>query len=292
MKLVTYKPRASTPQLGAIVDNKVVSLADASGGALPNDMRAFLELGDEGLKTARRVATKKAAKESGVALGDVKLLAPIPNPNKVIAIGLNYLDHIRETNSKTPSIPIMFTKYTTSIIGDGDTIHWDPKETEKVDWEVELAVVIGKRAYRVSEESAFDYIVGYTVCNDVSARDLQGERGDQWIRGKSLDTFCPLGPALVTKDEIADPHNLGLRTIVNGQTMQDSNTSQLLFKIPHLIAYLSRAFTLLPGDVIITGTPPGVGMGMKPPVWLKDGDVVKVEIDGIGSITNPCVEDK
>lgn len=292
MKLVTYKPRASSAQLGAIVDNRVVNLAEASGGALPNDMRAFLELGEEGLKVARRVATKEAAQESGVALGDVKLLAPVTNPNKVIAIGLNYLDHIRESNAQTPKIPIMFTKYTTSIIGDGDTIHWDPNETAKVDWEVELAVVIGKRAYRISEESVFDYVVGYTVCNDVSARDLQSERGDQWIRGKSMDTFCPLGPCIVTKDEIADPHNLKLRTIVNCQTMQDSNTSELLFKIPHLVSYLSRAFTLLPGDVIITGTPPGVGMGKKPPIFLKHGDVVSVEIDGIGKLTNPCVEDK
>ena len=292
MKLVTYKPRASSAQLGAIVDNRVVNLAEAAGGALPNDMRAFLEMGEEGLKVARRVATKKAAKESGVALGDVKLLAPITNPNKVIAIGLNYLDHIRESNAQTPKIPIMFTKYTSAIIGDGDAIHWDPNETAKVDWEVELAVVIGKRAYRVSEESVFDYVIGYTVCNDVSARDLQSERGDQWIRGKSMDTFCPLGPCIVTKDEIADPHNLKLRTIVNGETMQDSNTSELLFKIPHLVSYLSRAFTLLPGDVIITGTPPGVGMGKKPPIFLKHGDVVSVEIDGIGKLTNPCVEDK
>ncbi len=292
MKLVTYKPRASSAQLGAVIDDKVVNLAESSGGALPNDMRAFLALGEEGLKIARRVATKKVAKETGVALSDVKLLAPITNPSKVIAIGLNYLDHILETNSKTPSIPIMFTKYTSSIIGNGDAIHWDPNETAKVDWEVELAVVIGKRAYRVSEESAFDYVAGYTVCNDVSARDLQSERGDQWIRGKSMDTFCPLGPCIVTKDEIADPHNLNLRTLVNGKTMQNSNTAQLLFKLPHLIAYLSRAFTLLPGDVIITGTPPGVGMGMKPPVYLKDGDVVTVEIDGIGTLTNPCVEDK
>ena len=292
MKLVTYKPRASSAQLGAIVDNRVVNLAEVSGGALPNDMRAFLELGEEGLRVARRVATKKAAKESGVALGDVKLLAPITNPNKVIAIGLNYLDHIRESNAQTPKIPIMFTKYTSAIIGDGDAIHWDPNETAKVDWEVELAVVIGKRAYRISEESVFDYVVGYTVCNDVSARDLQSERGDQWIRGKSMDTFCPLGPCIVTKDEIADPLNLKLRTLVNGQTMQDSNTSELLFKIPHLVAYLSRAFTLLPGDVIITGTPPGVGMGKKPPIFLKHGDVVSVEIDGIGKLTNPCVEDK
>ena len=292
MKLVTYKPRASSAQLGAIVDNRVVNLAEVSGGALPNDMRAFLELGEEGLRVARRVATKKAAKESGVALGDVKLLAPITNPNKVIAIGLNYLDHIRESNAQTPKIPIMFTKYTSAIIGDGDAIHWDPNETAKVDWEVELAVVIGKRAYRISEESVFDYVVGYTVCNDVSARDLQSERGDQWIRGKSMDTFCPLGPCIVTKDEIADPHNLKLRTLVNGQTMQDSNTSELLFKIPHLVAYLSRAFTLLPGDVIITGTPPGVGMGMKPQRFLKPGDTMRLGIEGLGEQAQKVVRDK
>jgi 2-keto-4-pentenoate hydratase/2-oxohepta-3-ene-1,7-dioic acid hydratase in catechol pathway len=289
MKLVTFKPRGGSAQLGAIVGDRVVNLAEASGGSLPNDMKSLLELGDDGLKQAKKVATKKAAGEIGVKLSDVKLLAPISNPNKVVAIGLNYLDHIRESNAKVPSIPIMFTKYTTSIIGNGDAVRWSVSETAKVDWEVELAVVIGTRAYRVKEEDAFNYIAGYTVANDVSARDLQGERGDQWIRGKSLDTFCPLGPCIVTKDEIADPHNLGLRTIVNGQTMQDSNTKELLFKIPHLIAYLSRAFTLLPGDVVITGTPPGVGMGMKPPVFLKNGDVVTVEIDGIGSVTNPCV---
>lgn len=292
MKLVTYKPRGSSAQLGAIVDGKVINLAEASGGALPNDMRAFLALGDEGLKLAKKVATKKVAASHGVALGDVKLMAPITNPNKVVAIGLNYLDHIKESNAQVPKLPIMFTKYTTSIVGPGDEVRWDPELTAKVDWEVELAVVIGKAAYRVSEADALNYVAGYTACNDVSARDLQTERGDQWIRGKSLDTFCPLGPCIVTKDEIADPHNLKLKTIVNGKTMQDSNTSQLLFKLPYLIHYLSQAFTLLPGDVIITGTPPGVGMGMKPPVFLKDGDVMTVEVEGIGELTNPCVEIK
>lgn len=292
MKLVTFKPRGGSAQLGALVGNSVVNLAEASGGKLPSDMRSFLDGGDDALKLARRVATKKAAGEIGLPLESVKLLSPVPNPSKVLAIGLNYMDHIRETNSKVPSIPIMFSKLVSSIIGQGDAIRWDPNETAKVDWEVELAIVIGTKAYRVKEENAYDYIAGYTVCNDVSARDLQGERGDQWIRGKSLDTFCPIGPCIVTTDEITDPHNLGLRTIVNGKTMQDSNTRELLYKVPHLIAYLSRAFTLLPGDVIITGTPPGVGSGMKPPLFLKDGDVVTVEIDGIGSLTNPCVEEK
>jgi 2-keto-4-pentenoate hydratase/2-oxohepta-3-ene-1,7-dioic acid hydratase in catechol pathway len=292
MKLVTFKPRGASAQLGAVVDGQVVNLAEASGGKLPNHARSLLEMGDEGLKLAKKVATKRAAKEMGVPLDQVKLMAPIPDPHKVLAIGLNYIDHIRETNSKTPTIPIMFSKLTSSIIGPGDAIRWDPNETAKVDWECELAVVIGKPAYRVAEADAFDYIAGYMNGNDVSARDLQSERGDQWIRGKSLDTFCPLGPYLVTKDEIADPHNLSIRTIVNGEVMQDSNTRELLFKIPHLIAYLSRAFTLLPGDVIVTGTPPGVGSARKPPVFLKDGDVVTIETEGLGSLTNPCVEEK
>jgi 2-keto-4-pentenoate hydratase/2-oxohepta-3-ene-1,7-dioic acid hydratase in catechol pathway len=292
MKLVTYRPQGAGAQLGALVDGKVINLAEASGGALPNNMLAFLQLGDAGLKAAKKIATKKVAAEQGVALDAVKLMAPIPNPNKVVAIGLNYMDHIKESNAAVPKIPIMFTKYTTSIVGPGDAVRWDPAISEKVDWEVELAVVIGKPTYRVSEGEALDYVVGYTVCNDVSARDLQTERGDQWIRGKSLDTFCPLGPCIVTKDEIADPHNLKLKTTVNGKVMQDSNTKELLFKVPYLIHYLSQAFTLLPGDVIITGTPPGVGMGMKPPVYLKDGDVMTVEVEGIGELTNPCVEMK
>lgn len=289
MKLVTYSANGGAPQLGAVKANQVINLANASRGRLPNDMRSFLEMGDEGMALA--AAAVDSAQES-VPADSVKLHAPILDPSKVVAIGLNYIDHIKETNSPTPKIPIMFNKYTTSIIGPGDTIRWDPAVTAKVDWEVELAVVIGKQAYRVAEEDAFDYVAGYTICNDVSARDLQTERGDQWIRGKSLDTFCPLGPYLVTKDEIADPHNLNLKTIVNGRVMQDSNTSALLFKIPYLIHYLSQAFTMLPGDVIITGTPPGVGMGMKPPVWLKDGDTVTVEVEGLGQLTNPCVEEK
>ena len=287
MKLVTYSANNSGPQLGAVRNERVINLHTASNGQLPKDMRSFLEMGDAGMDLA--VATVASADDS-VPLSSVKLHAPISDPNKVVAIGLNYIYHIKETNSPTPKIPIMFNKYTTSIIGPDDEIRWSPELTAKVDWEVELAVVIGKKCYQVAEEDAFNYVAGYTVCNDVSARDLQGERGDQWIRGKSIDTFCPLGPYIVTKDEVADPHSLALKTTVNGQVMQDSNTSALLFKIPYLIHYLSQAFTLLPGDVIITGTPPGVGMGMKPPVWLKDGDVVTVEVEGLGQLTNTCVE--
>jgi 2-keto-4-pentenoate hydratase/2-oxohepta-3-ene-1,7-dioic acid hydratase in catechol pathway len=289
MKLVTYKPAGAGAQLGVLVDGKVINLAEASDGRLPNDMRSFIEQGDPALELAQSIAGN--GDSSGVPLGDVKLLAPISNPSKLIAIGLNYMDHVRETGSKVPSIAVMFTKYTSSIVGPGDDIRWDPNLTQKVDFEAELAVVIGKRASKVKEEDAFDYIMGYMNCHDVSARDLQSERGDQWIMGKSLDTFCPLGPYLVTKDEVADPNNLSIKCIVNGKALQDSNTREMIFKIPYLIAYLSRAITLLPGDVITTGTPDGVGFARKPPVLLKNGDVVTVEVEGLGQLTNTCVEE-
>ena len=288
MKLVTYASGNSGPQLGVVVDGKVVNLAEASGGRLPNDMRSFIEQGDSALQLAQEIAGKGGA--NGVAESSVKLLAPIYNPSKLIAIGLNYMDHVRETGSKVPQTAVMFTKYTTSIIATGEEIRWDPALTQKVDWEAELAVVIGKRASKVKEEDAFDYILGYMNCDDVSARDLQNERGDQWIMGKSLDTFAPMGPYLVTKDEVPDPNNLSIKCLVNGQAMQNSNTREMIFKIPYLIAYLSRGITLLPGDVITTGTPDGVGGARKPPIFLKNGDVVTVEIEGLGQLTNTCVE--
>lgn len=288
MKLVTYQSGNSGPQLGVVVDGKVVNLAEASGGRLPNDMRSFIEQGDSALQLAQEIASKGGA--NGVPESSVKLLAPIYNPSKLIAIGLNYMDHVRETGSKVPQTAVMFTKYTTSIIATGEDIRWDPALTQKVDWEAELAVVIGKRASKVKEEDAFDYILGYMNCDDVSARDLQNERGDQWIMGKSLDTFAPLGPYLVTKDEVPDPNNLSIKCLVNGQAMQNSNTREMIFKIPYLIAYLSRGITLLPGDVITTGTPDGVGGARKPAIFLKNGDVVTVEIEGLGQLTNTCVE--
>lgn len=288
MKLVTYSVGGGSAQLGVVVDGKVINLAEASGGRLPNDMRSFIEQGDSALNLAREIASKGSA--NGTPESDVKIHAPISNSSKLIAIGLNYMDHVRETGSKVPQLAIMFTKYTTAIVGPGDEVRWDPVMTSKVDWEAELAVVIGKRASKVKEEDAFDYIFGYMNCNDVSARDLQTEKGDQWIMGKSLDTFAPLGPYLVTKDEIPDPNNLSIRCVVNGQVMQDSNTREMIFKIPYLIAYLSSGITLLPGDIITTGTPDGVGMGRKPPVFLRNGDVMTVEIEGLGQLTNPCVE--
>jgi 2-keto-4-pentenoate hydratase/2-oxohepta-3-ene-1,7-dioic acid hydratase in catechol pathway len=287
MKLVTYKPSNGGAQLGVVVDGKVINLPEASGGRLPNDMRSFIEQGESALKIAQEAVGGWSG--NGETLDSVKLLAPISNPSKLIAIGLNYMDHVRETGAKVPQLAIMFTKYTTSIVGTGDEVRWDPALTSKVDYEAELAVVIGKRAKNVKEEDAFDYILGYMNCNDVSARDLQNEKGDQWIMGKSLDTFGPLGPYLVTKDEVPEPNNLSIKCILNGKAMQDSNTREMIFKIPYLISYLSRGLTLLPGDVITTGTPDGVGAARKPPVFLKDGDVMTVEVEGLGQLTNKCV---
>lgn len=290
MKLVTYQPAGAGPQLGALLDGKVINLTQASGGRLPNDMRAFIEMGELALALAQEVVANGPGADA-IPLGAVRLLAPIRNPSKLIAIGLNYMDHVREQGLKVPTLATMFTKYPSSIIGPGDAIRWDPAVTAKVDYEAELALVIGKTASKVKEEDAYDYIAGYMNCHDVSARDLQLEKGDQWIMGKSLDTFCPLGPYLVTKDEIADPHALSIKCLVNGEALQDSNTRELIYKIPYLIAYLSRGITLLPGDVITTGTPDGVGAFRKPPVFLKHGDVVTVEVEGLGQLTNPCVEE-
>lgn len=289
MKLVTYQPAGAGPQLGVVVDEMVVHLAQASGGKLPNDMRSLLEMGEPALALAQEIAGQGVG-ANAVPLGNVKILAPIRNPSKVVAIGMNYMDHVREQGLKPPTIAVMFTKYPSAIVGPGDEVRWDPALTGKVDYEAEFAVVIGKQARNVAEADAYEFIAGYTNCNDVSARDLQLEKGDQWILGKSLDTFCPLGPYLVTKDEIADPHTLGIRCLVNGEVMQDSNTRELIFKLPYLIAYLSRAITLFPGDVITTGTPNGVGAFRKPPVFLKHGDVMTVEVDGLGRLTNLCVE--
>lgn len=289
MKLVTFDA-GNGPRLGVLVSETVIDLAEASNGELPADMRSFLEMGDAALQKAQSIANGVSGK--GKSLSDVKLMAPVLNPSKVIAIGLNYMDHCREQGIEPPKRPTTFTKFPSSIIGPGDEIRWNPELTQKVDWEVELAVVIGTEARNVSAGDAFDVIAGYTICHDVSARDLQLEKGDQWIVGKSLDTFCPLGPALVTKDEIADPHDLAIRCIVNGKAMQDSNTRELIFNIPYLIEYLTAGITLLPGDVITTGTPDGVGAFLKPPVFLKNGDEVTVSIEGIGEMTNRCVEEK
>ena len=288
MKLVTYKTDVDDPQLGAVVDGRVVNLNATSNGRLPSDMLGFLSMGDSGMNLARDVITDVTG---GTDLDSVKLMPPLSNPSKIVAIGLNYMDHVRETGMDIPNLATMFCKYPSSIIGPGEEIRWSTTLTDQVDYEAELAVVIGKTARKVSQAEAFDYIAGYTNCNDVSARDLQFVPGDQWLRGKCLDTFCPLGPYLVTRDEITDPQALSIRCIVNGETLQDSNTAEMIYQIPYLIEYLSEAFTLYPGDIIATGTPHGVGAFRKPPIWLMHGDVVTVEIEGLGQLTNTCVEE-
>lgn len=219
---------------------------------------------------------------------DVRLLAPL-RPPKIVAIGLNYLDHIRETGLEAPTRPLVFTKFTTSLIGDGDEIVIDRALSARVDWEVELGVVIGRRMSRVSVGDALDHVFGYTAANDVSARDLQFSDG-QWVRAKSLDTFCPLGPVVVTADEIPDPQRLALSTRVNGETVQSSSTSEMIFGVAELLSFCSHSFTLEPGDVVLTGTPWGCGEFMSPVRSLQAGDVVEVEVERIGTLRNPVVE--
>ena len=213
---------------------------------------------------------------------DIRLGSPVARPSKIICIGLNYADHAKETKANIPSEPIIFFKSTTALCGPYDDVII-PKNSKKTDWEVELAVVIGKKTSYVDEAEALDYVAGYCLHNDLSEREFQLERNGQWVKGKSCDTFAPLGPFMATQDEIADVNNLRLWLTVNGKTMQDGNTSNLIFKIPFLISYVSQFMTLLPGDIISTGTPAGVGLGMNPQVYLKAGDIVELGIDGLGA---------
>jgi len=247
---------------------------DAAGELRPLDHRGagrFEILGG-------RIATTV---EAGVA---GRLLAPVA-PRKIVAIGLNYMDHIREAKMEPPKAPLLFTKFTSSLNGPTDPLVIDPELTARVDWEVELAVVIARAMKNVRESDALDYVLGYTVANDVSARDLQFADG-QWVRGKSLDTFCPVGPCVVTPDEISDPQDLVLRTRVNGELVQDSSTREMVFGVAELLAYCSRSFTLEAGDVLLTGTPWGCGEFMSPPRSLQPGDVMETEIPPIGTLTN------
>jgi 2-keto-4-pentenoate hydratase/2-oxohepta-3-ene-1,7-dioic acid hydratase in catechol pathway len=205
----------------------------------------------------------------------------VARPSKIICVGLNYADHARETGAEIPSEPILFFKSTTALCGPNDHV-MIPKGSTKTDWEVELAIVIGKKAQYVSEDEAYDYVAGYCLHNDYSEREYQLERGGNWSKGKGCDTFAPLGPTLVTKDEIADVHNLNMWLDVNGKRFQTSNTNQLIFNVPQVVSYISQFMTLLPGDVISTGTPHGVGLGFKPPIYLQAGDVVTLGMDGLG----------
>ena len=222
-----------------------------------------------------------------IPLDRVSFAPPISRPSKIVALGLNYKDHAEESKGKVPETPLLFAKFPSSLTGHMNQITWDRTVTKKVDFEAELAVIIGQTVYRVPEEDALGAVFGYTCANDVSARDLQFGDG-QWVRGKSLDSFCPLGPWIVTPDELPDPHSLKIQCSVNNHLMQDSHTGLMMFMIPEVISFLSRHFTLNPGDIILTGTPSGVGVFREPSVYLKDGDEVAVEIEGVGRLVNTC----
>lgn len=240
-----------------------------------------------------RLAALRRAADSGVdgvarrPLDKVTLLPPVATPSKIIAIGQNYPEHAREGGAEVPAAPLVFAKLPSAIVGHGAAIEWDGAKVRQVDYEAELAVVIGRTARNVSRAEAMDYVLGFTCLNDVSARDLQFGDG-QWVRGKSLDTFCPMGPLLVTPDELDDPHRLGIRCFVNGECVQDGTTSEMFFDVPDIVSFCSTWFTLHPGDVIATGTPPGVGAFRDPPRFLQNGDIVEVEIEGVGRLVNVC----
>ena len=237
----------------------------------------------------RDIKALDQAKEKGwlVPSRDAYWFAPVPRPGKVICIGLNYRDHAAESNMPLPEKPVVFSKFSTAVIAPGEPVVL-PAGSHQVDYEAELAIVIGRHAKNVSADQAYDYVLGYTAFNDVTARDFQFADG-QWQRGKSCDTFAPMGQAIVTTDVITDPHKLSIRLTLNGQTMQNSNTDQLIFSVPQLIEFISESITLEPGDVIATGTPPGVGFARTPPVFLKPGDEMEVLIEGIGGLGNPIV---
>jgi 2-keto-4-pentenoate hydratase/2-oxohepta-3-ene-1,7-dioic acid hydratase in catechol pathway len=234
----------------------------------------------DGLNKLKQFLNANEGKLSKIADNE-RLGSPVARPSKIVCIGLNYRDHAEEMNAPLPPEPVIFMKSTTALVGPNDDITI-PKNSVKTDWEVELAIIIGKKASYVEEAEALDYVAGYCLHNDVSEREFQIERNGTWDKGKGCDTFAPMGPFLATKDEVADVHNLRLWLTVNGKTMQDGSTANLIFNVPFLIAYTSQFMTLLPGDIISTGTPAGVGLGMKPPVYLNPGDVVELGIDGLG----------
>ncbi len=225
--------------------------------------------------------------DESIPLESVRLHAPL-HPRMIVAVGKNYSEHASEMKSDVPDHPLIFAKLPSAVIGTGARVQWRRSITQEVDWEGELGVVIGRQAKDVSEADALNYVFGYTVANDVTARDLQKRIDKQWTRGKSLDTFCPLGPSITTRADVDDPQALNVKTTVNGTIMQQGSTADMVFSIPYLISYCSRMFTLEPGDLLLTGTPPGVGAGRTPPVFLNGGDEVTVQIDGLGTLTNPC----
>jgi 2-keto-4-pentenoate hydratase/2-oxohepta-3-ene-1,7-dioic acid hydratase in catechol pathway len=301
MRLVTYRANVeAAARLGAVVDDMVVDverIGAAAGVALPASMLDLIDLGAPATTALKKILSDKASQwpvGAVLPLANVKLLAPIPRPRKnIFGIGLNYVEHVAEssraldTAKELPKQPVIFSKPPTSVIGPDDAIEHNKAITQQLDWEVELAVVMGRTARRVSEAQALDFIFGYSVMIDVSARD--NRRAGQWIYSKGQDTYAPFGPCIVTSDEIGDPHGLDLWLTVNGVEKQRSNTRHMLFKVPLLIADISAAITLEPGDIIATGTPDGVGAGRTPQEWLWPGDVVEAEVAGIGRLRHPVV---
>lgn len=274
MKLIRFG-EAGKEKPGILIDEKRF---DVSSIVTDYNEAFFEENGLEKLKKALESNPELPEVDANIRLG-----SPVARPSKIICIGLNYVDHCLETNAPIPAEPIIFFKSTTSLCGPNDNLII-PKNSEKTDWEIELAFVVGKKASYVEEAEALDYVAGYALLNDYSERAFQIERGGQWAKGKGSDTFAPLGPFLATQDEIEDVNNIPMWLTVNGKKFQNSNTSNLVFKIPFLVHYLSQFMTLLPGDIISTGTPPGVGLGIKPePIYLKAGDVVELGMDGLGS---------
>ncbi len=307
MRLVTFTPTAADPgrertwRLGILLDGipDILDAATAIATIEPSAGRPeqYLDWFDEDrpwLARARaaharfsEVSARAVGRETGIviAASTVRVLAPVPRPGKIVCAGLNYRDHAIEAKLPIPESPVLFAKFTSAVIGSGEPVVL-PASSSRIDYEAELAVVIGRRARGVPREHALSHVLGYMNANDVSARDFQ-KRDGQWVRSKSCDTFAPMGPWLLTADDVRDPHALGIRLRLNGRTMQDSSTQQFVFDIPDLIAFLSATTTLEPGDVILTGTPPGVGFARTPPTYLAAGDVMEVEIDGLGTLRNP-----
>ena len=292
MRLASFAGTNGLVRLGAVTDKGLIDLRTAArnmGVAADAfaDIISFLATGESAVGEAQRLIAGPP-QGSLVAMNGIRLLPPVPKPGKIIAIGLNYRDHQIESGAKeAPKSPMVFAKFTTSIAAAEDPIVI-PVGDPQVDYEAELGVVIGKRGKGIREQNALSYVAGYMPLNDVSARAWQFA-DKQWVRGKSCDTFCPTGPYLTTKDEIADPHALFIRARVNGAILQDSNTSKMIFKIPQLIAHISASITLEPGDIIATGTPEGVGVFRNPQLFLKAGDVVEIEIEKLGVLRNPVV---
>jgi 2-keto-4-pentenoate hydratase/2-oxohepta-3-ene-1,7-dioic acid hydratase in catechol pathway len=283
MRWITYQTD-SGPRAAIATDRGYVDPSSVDP-ALPTNLKQLVAGGVAVMATAAAVAQDGPV----LARESLRLLPPIVDPQKIICIGLNYADHARESGAAIPDEPVVFNKFPTALRADGEAIEL-PSVSTKVDYEAELVVVIGRQARHVHEDDALAYVGGYTCGHDVSARDWQKDKpGGQWLLGKSFDSFAPCGPELVTPDEIEDPGDLQVMFRLNGETLQNSSTSQLIFSVPKLIAYLSNVCTLLPGDLIYTGTPPGVGAARKPPIFLNPGDVAEVEIPGIGLLKNPVI---